>query len=194
MLPVPTLTQIAAWSGRPETSYTSYVSSASLQATLQFTIATELTPDDYNGLVPDDQALAQQGIMSMADWIYLRQPYQSIIAAPLQSETIGSYTYAKPFAQAQRTTTTAELGMSATGVALWDLAVQMLSKRQRAAGVFFGQIRAFDRESFDPLEVTMVRTSKLTGEMELLGPADFDKLQLPFSISGEIFPSDPGVG
>lgn len=194
MLPVPTLAQLALWSGRPEASYTSYVNSASLQATLQFTIVTELTPDDYSGLNADDQALAQQGIMSMADWIYLRQPYQSVIAGPLQSETIGSYTYAKPFATAQRTTTTAELGMSSTGVVLWDLAVQMLSKRQRANGVFFGQVRAFDRESFDPLEVTMIRTNRETGDMELLGPADFDKLQLPFSVSAEIFPSDPSVG
>jgi hypothetical protein len=75
---------------------------------------------------------------------------------------------------------------------MWDLAVQMLAKRQRAAGVFFGQIRAFDRESFDPLEVTMVRTNSFTGERELLGPAHFAKLQLPFSISGSF--RRPGVG
>lgn len=195
MLPVPTLSQIAAWSGRPETSYTSYVSSAALQSALEFTIASELTPDDYSALPADDRTLADQGIIAMADYIYLRQPYQAILASPMQSETIGSYTYSKPYQAAARSVQTMEFSMTNTGIRLWDLALQYLAKRQRAAGVFFGEVRAFDRETFDPLEVTMLRTDVITGERVLLGPSDFDKLQIPFmpDINAEVFPHDPGV-
>jgi hypothetical protein len=82
-----------------------------------------------------------------------------------------------------------------TGVDLWDLAVQYLSKRTRAAGVFYGQLRAFDVHRSDVLEGTMVRRNDETGDLELLGPADFDRLDIPvFAVNAEAFPSDPGVG
>ena len=41
--PVPTLAELADWSGRPETSYTSYYNSAALQAAIMFTTLTELS-------------------------------------------------------------------------------------------------------------------------------------------------------
>jgi hypothetical protein len=83
MLPVPTLINSGVvWPSRDQLP--SY-ESASLQATLQFTIATRADAGRLRRLVADDQLLAQQGIIAMADWIYLRQPYQSVIAGPLQS-------------------------------------------------------------------------------------------------------------
>lgn len=192
MIPVPTLAQLAAFSGRPETSYSGYAESALLQATLYFSIYTELTPSDYSALDPDSQLLAQQGITAMSDWIYLRQPYQAAIASPLQGETIGSYTYSKPFQVEMRNLQAQELGVSSTGIILWDLAIQVLAKRQKINGVYFGQIRGFDREGPDErYSVTAIRRDTRTGETVLLGPEDFDRVDAPFSINAESFPMDP---
>jgi hypothetical protein len=85
-----------------------------------------------------------------------------------------------------------ELGSSSTGVTLWDLATQYLSKRTRAAGVYSGQIVGFERLNADArYSVTAIRRNCDTGQYELLGPEDFDREQIPFSISGEVFPMDP---
>jgi len=196
-IPVPTVLQLAQFSGRPEDSYTGYAESALIQACVEFTTVTEITAADWNGgyLDADDQMLATQGILARADWYYLRQPYQQALANPLQGETIGSYTYSKPPPVEMRNVQAQELGVTLTGISLWDLAVQYLSKRTRAAGVFFGQVRVFDREREDRLGVTLLRRNNETGELELLGPEDFDRTEAPFlAISGESFPSDPGVG
>ena len=195
MITVPTISQLSQFSGRPESSYTSYAESALLQACLQFTIITELGSADYQALSPDDKTLATQGILAYADWVYLRQPYQSAIANPLESETIGSYTYSKPPPVEMRNVQAQELGLSMTGIPLWDLAVQMLSKRTRASGVFYGQMKVFDVDKSDRDGVTLVRKNKYTGELELLGPSDFDQIDIPsFAINAEAFPGDPGVG
>jgi len=189
---VPTLAELAAFSGRAENSYSGYAESALLQSALQFTILSELTPADYEGLAPDDQTLAQQGMVAMADWIYLRQPYQAVIASPLEGETIGSYTYSKPFQVEMRNLQAQELGQGQSGVVLWDLAIQYLSKRQRAAGVYHGQIVGFERQAADArYSVTAIRRNCDTGQYELLGPEDFDRFDIPFSISAEVFPMDP---
>ena len=45
--PVPTPQELAEYTGRPLTSYTSYVNSALLQATMMFTILSELGAGDY---------------------------------------------------------------------------------------------------------------------------------------------------
>jgi len=146
----------------------------------------------YEGLAPDDQTLAQQGMVAMADWIYLRQPYQAVIASPLEGETIGSYTYSKPFQVEMRNLQAQELGQGQSGVVLWDLAIQYLSKRQRAAGVYHGQIVGFERQAADArYSVTAIRRNCDTGQYELLGPEDFDRFDIPFSISAEVFPMDP---
>jgi hypothetical protein len=197
MFPVPTLGELATWSGRAENSYTGYANSALLQATLIFTTVTELGADDWNGLSSDDQLLATSGIMAYADWIYLRQPYQQIIASPMESETVGSYTYSKPFPVEARNVQAMELsvGLMATGIPLWDLAVQMLSRRTRAAGVFYGQIQVFERIEPRPDAVMYVRRDEGTGQTVLLGPADVDQIEAPFlAINAETFPVDPGVG
>lgn len=197
MIPVPTVLQLASFSGRDEASYTSYAESALIQACIQFTISTEITADAFNGLAPDDLLLAQQGILAYADYIYLQHPYQQVLASPLQGETIGSYTYSKPPPVEMRNIQAQELGVTLTGVHLWDLALQYLSRRQRAAGVFFGQVKVFDRDRSDPAGVTMVRRNCRTGELELLGPMDLDRLNIPGlavpDINAENFPGDPGV-
>lgn len=194
MFPVPTLGELAVWSGRAETSYTGYADSALLQATLIFTFVTELGADDWNGLSADEQVLANHGIMSYADYIYLRQPYQQILASPMESETVGSYTYSKPFPVEARNVQAMELslGLMATGIVEWDLAVQMLARRQKTAGVFYGQIQVFEniRERSDA--VLYVRKHEGTGQTVLLGPADVDQIEAPFlAINAENFPVDP---
>lgn len=192
MIPVPTLSDLAAFSGRPEASYTGYATSALLQAALQFTILSELTPSDYDSLDSDSQTLAQQGMVAMADWVYLRQPYQQAIASPMLNETIGSYSYGKPPPVEMRNVQAQELGASSTGIVLWDLALQILSKRRAVMGVYSGQIMGFERDNNDRrLSVTALRVNRHTGQVELLGPEDFDKYDIPFSINAEAFPSDP---
>jgi hypothetical protein len=94
VIPVPTLSQLSDFSGRPAASYTGYANSALLQAAIVFTTVTEVgynAEQDFFALTADDQLLATQGILAYADWIYLRQPYQQLIAAPVMSETIGGY-------------------------------------------------------------------------------------------------------
>jgi hypothetical protein len=196
VIPVPTLLQLASFSGRDESSYTGYAESALIQACLQFTILTEISADDFSSLAADDMLLATQGILAYADYIYLQFPYQQVQASPLEGETIGSYTYSKPPPVEMRNVQAQELGVTMTGVHLWDLALQYLSKRQRAAGVFYGEVRVFDRDGYDPTAVTMVRRNRETGELELLGPMDLGRLDVPMlgvpDINAENFPMDPG--
>jgi hypothetical protein len=197
MWPVPSVEQLAQFSGRPVASYSSYASSALLQTVILFTTITENDVSDYGSMDPNDQVLATQGILAYADWTYLRQPYQAAIASPMMSETIGSYSYSKPPPVQVRNVQAQELGVASTGVVLWDTAVQYLSKRQRANGVFFGQVRAFDVNRDARYDGVLVRTDNRTGEVFLLGPADFDRENVPGfmgSVNGEGFPGDPGVG
>lgn len=200
MWPVPTVDKLALFSGRPVVSYTGYAQSSLIQATILFTILTENDISDYNSLMasnPNYLFLAEQGILAYSDWIYLRQPYQAAIASPMLSETIGSYTYSKPPPLQVRNVQAQELGAGVTGVVLWDTAVQYLSKRRQSNGVIFGQIRAFDTNRDAQYDSVMVRYDHRTGEYNLLGPADFDRENVPGfggSINGEAFPGDPGVG
>lgn len=199
MIPVPTVEQLSLFSGRPEVSYTSYATSALIQASIIFVTVTEINygnNSDYQNLNADDQQLAQYGIMAYADWIYLRQPYQQMIASPAMSETIGGYTYSKPPPIQVRNVQAQELGIGSTGVELWDTAIQYLAKRQRAGGVFFGQLECFERtdNSADREASIMLRRDHRTGNMHLLGPADFNKIDVPgFGANAPAFPGDPGV-
>lgn len=187
--PLPSVADLAAFSGRPEVSYTSYVNSALLQAALMFTVMTERTAEEHDSMSPDDQQLADYGVMAMADYIYLRQPYQQIMAAPLQSETIGSYTYAKPFQEIARNAQAMEVTAERTGVDLFDLAVRMLAKRTRANGVFSGAITGFEYAGRD--DQARVRWDEERGGWRLEGPADRDQLELQlFDINAETFSHD----
>lgn len=193
MFPVPTVAQLAEFSGRPEVSYTTFADSALLQATIEFTTVTELSADDYPSLKPDDQVLATQGVLARADWVYLRQPYAQMIATPAMSETIGSYTYSKPPPLQVRNVQAQELSSTNTGIPLWDIAVQFLSKRTRANGVFFGQLQVFEHTAPDDLVKLMRRDED--GALVLLGPADVNREPFPFGadINAAGFPMDPGI-
>lgn len=194
MLAIPTVAQLADWSGRPLASFTGFANSALIQATLLMTVRAELEPSDVASLVSDDQTLLQQGILAMADYVYLRQPYQQVIASPLMNETIGSYSYGKAMGEVARNAQALEVTAENTGVLMFDLAVQMLSKRQRAGGVFGGSIRAFDTNNRS--NSAWVRIDRDGDQLVLMGPADvdrFDSVMGGFSISSQNFPMDPGV-
>jgi hypothetical protein len=189
--PVPTPAELSEYTGRPVSSYTSYVNSALLQATMMFTILSELGAGDYGGLAPDFQQLANMGVMAMADYLYLRWPYQQALASPLQSETIGSYSYSKPLQEMARNAQAIEVTAEKTGVDMFDLAIRRLAKRQAMNGVFFGQITGFERTNRSDL--ARVVWDPREGRMVLIGPGDVDKLDLQFfDINAESFPADPG--
>lgn len=188
--PVPTLAELAQYTGRPTASYSGYVNSALLQATMMFTILSEQTADDYAGMNPDFQLLANMGVMAMADWLYLRWPYAQAIASPLQNETIGSYSYSKPIQEMARNAQAIEVSSEQTGVQMFDLAVRRLAKRQSMNGVFFGQITGFEHTGRDDL--AHVKWDPREGRMVLVGPADRDKIDFQFfDVNAESFPADP---
>lgn len=189
--PVPTVEELSEFSGRPAVSYTSYVNSALLQAAVMFTTLAERTAADYGAMNPDDQQLANLGVMALADYLYLRWPYQQVLANPLQNEMIGSYSYSKPVQAQARNAQAIEVNADKTGVDLFDLAVRMLAKRTRASGVFFGQISGF--EMLARSDETRIRWDEEHARWFLEGPADRDQVDMQFfSISSEAFPADPG--
>lgn len=189
--PVPTPAELAGFSGRPQASYTSYVNSALLQATMMFTILTELSADDYAGMNPDFQQLASMGVMAMADWLYLRFPYQQVIASPLASEEIGSYEYNKPLQEAARNAQAVEVTNEQTGVPMFDLAVRRLARRQSLGGLYFGQITGFEKHARS--DEVRIEFDQKAGRLVLVGPADRDQYDFPvgYSVSAEAFPADP---
>lgn len=188
--PVPTVEQLSEFSGRPAVSYTSYANSALVQAAMLFTVLAERSASDYGSMAPDDQQLADMGVMAMGDFIYLRWPYVQVQASPLQSETIGSYSYSKPTEPTARNAQAIEVSAEATGVTMFDLAVRMLSRRTRANGVFSGSITGFDHTALDDTTKVMADDA---GQLFLLGPADFDKIDLQFfDVNAMAFPQDPG--
>ena len=190
--PVPTQDELASFTGRPSASYTSYVNSALLQAAVMFTILSELSADDYAGLAPDFQLLANMGVMAMADWLYLRWPYQQVIASPLQNETIGSYSYSKPIQEMARNAQALEVTAEKTGVDMFDLAIRRLARRRAMSGVFYGQITGFEHFARD--DAAKVKWDPKECRMVLVGPADFDKIDMQFfDVNAQMFPADPGV-
>ena len=200
MYPVPTLQSLAYFSGRPESSYSGFAVAALAQATIQFTFLPEITDPSqfsgYNNITAADAAqLATTGICAMADYLYLRQPYQQAIAAPMQSETIGSYTYSKPYAQMARNAAALEVQGEETGVQLFDLAVRMLSLRTLAGGVFYGSVELFERpHDRDDKAQLRVKRNPETGQLHVLGPADIDQIDWQmFDVNAEVFPVDPGL-
>lgn len=205
MYPVPSLSDLATFSGRPEPTYTGYATSALLQATIRFTFLTEITDptqlSGYNALTAADQAvLALQGICALADNIYLQFPYQQAIASPLMSETLGSYTYAKGSAMggggsmSRMAPAAMELSMGTTGVQLFDMAVQLLSLRTIASGVFHDGMSLFEEgERKSALGAGLYITEDGTGRRWILGPEDHDNINFPFDVNSQGFPGDPGV-
>ncbi len=116
MLPVPSVADLQAFSGRAQ--YGPFASAALTQATLFFSIVTRLTamPSD-----PDLALLAKYAILQLADRLFLEQPYAEDVAKPYQSETIMSYSYSMG-TTAQRARNGLPLGLF-----WWDLAVDELT-------------------------------------------------------------------
>lgn len=203
MLPIPSIAQLSSFSGRPIAAYsnTTFANSALLQATLMFLAQSQNDIGDWPTLgtgsgwqAADAQQLAILGICDMADYIYLRQPYQQVIASPLMNETVGSYSYGKAMGEVARNAAALEVQGERSGRPFYDLAMQMLAKRTRAGGVYFGQTIVFEEPTFryDHTEV-LIRDSD--GAMVLLGPSDIDQYDFPFfDRNTEVFPQDPGIG
>jgi hypothetical protein len=204
MYPVPAVSDLAKFSGRDEATYTGYANAALLQATIRFTFLTEVTDPNqftgYNALTAEDQqVLALQGICSLADNIYLSFPYQGVQASPLNSETVGTWTYAKTVttgaggSMSRMAPAAMELSMANTGIALFDMAVQLLALRTIASGVFHGATTVFDHgERRAALGDIMVYEGP-DGRRMILGPGDEHLIDFPFDMNGESFPGDPGV-
>jgi hypothetical protein len=203
--PVPQLSDLADYSGRPVNSYSQFATSALIQATVMFTAVTEITSPTM--LNSDDQQLANLGICAMADYLYLRQPYQQVIANPMQNETIGSYNYSKPMAEMARNAQAMEVQSEALGVPFYDLAVRLLSLRQRAGGVFTGGITLFERTGrihdiksgrgvdqlavrFDGVGMT-VEWDGVCARWQVKGPDEFNLIDFQrLDFNSELFPHD----
>jgi hypothetical protein len=200
--PVPTVSDLAGFSGRDEATYTGYANAALLQATIRFTFLTEITSPaqltGYGALTPADQALlALQGIVSLADDIYLKQPYQGVMASPLNSETVGIWSYTKQVMTGGGSralqASALELSMASTGIALFDMAVQLLSLRTIASGVFADGVSLFDGgERRGALGAVMILEHG-DGRRSVLGPEDRNLVNFPFDTNGSAFPGDPGI-
>lgn len=123
MLVPPTVADLATFTGRSSNNFNIYAGEALAQATLLFYLATGI--EGY----PDDTSLyqlAKNGILDMADKIYLSQPYREASASPYQSETIGSYSYSRSVAAVKKG--------DATGVMWFDLAVGKLKSANSGIG------------------------------------------------------------
>jgi hypothetical protein len=198
MYPVPQVSDLSNFSGQPEATYTAYADSALALAALMFSFRTEITDpsqlNGYNNLTQADaQQLATTGICAMADYLYLRQPYRSVIASPMQNENIGSYSYSKPIQEMARNAAALEVTGEASGVPLYDLAVQMLALRTLAGGVYSGAVSVFEhpRDKDDKAQIRIHRDPE-TGQLCVLGPSDLNVIDWPvYSLSGENFPIDP---
>lgn len=170
MLPVPTVNDLVAFTGQSEDSFTSYAQEALAQATLLFGVKTKRTdlPDD-----PDLAQLAINGILQMAERIIYEQPYAQLTASPLQSETIGSYSYSK-LSQLN----SGRFGVKSladTGLFWWDLAVEELTLDERSL-VMSGSVEV--------MEMDLYRSPE-DGTLFLRGPADYLPPDLPYDVNAE---------
>ncbi len=136
--PVPSIADLAAFSGRDAATYGMFAQSALAQAALMFQFATGLTSAPAD---PDKAQLAMYAILEMADHIVLEQPYAAAAASPFQSETIGSYTYSKGADFRLKASSGQKLGLL-----WWDLAIAELATADSSAGgiTASGSLRGFD--------------------------------------------------
>jgi hypothetical protein len=87
-----------------------------------------------------------------------------------------------------------ELSMGTTGVQLFDMAVQLLSLRTIASGVFHDGMSLFEEgERKSALGAGLYITEDGTGRRWILGPEDHDNINFPFDVNSQGFPGDPGV-
>jgi hypothetical protein len=150
---------LSEFSGRPVGEYanSAYVPSAIAQATLLFKIGTCLGdsfPDD-----PTQAQLATMAINAMADAIYIVQPFQTVLANPFSSETIGSYSYSK--------VASAVSGGLPTGITWFDIAISKLSVCDLDGIPTGGGIEVFEWDA-------TFTEGHLEGNARLLSPKDLD--------------------
>lgn len=157
-----TVADLSLYSGRASSEYTNaaFVPTALAQATLLFKLGTCLGdewPDD-----PTMAELARMAVLSMADSIYLVQPFQTVLSTPFSSETIGSYSYSKLAG--------AVAGGLPTGITWFDLAMSKLSICDISSGIpTGGGIEAFEDDAWF--------TSGEGNNIKLLGPGDIERLR-----------------
>ncbi len=168
MLPVPTVAQLAAFTGRPQNTFGPFAAQALAQATLLFGINTTLTelPD-----AAEKAQLATNAILEMADRLYLEQPYAAEKARPYTSETTLDYSYSKGGTAAK-----ARDGQP-TGLLWWDLAVQELATAGRlltASGSIAAGIGAVYQAE--------------DGNLIILGPDQLDPTPFGHDINAELNP------
>lgn len=149
MLTPPTVQELATFTGRANADYTEFALEALNQASLLFSLATGL--ESYPGN-EDLARLAKNGILDMADSIYLSQPYRESSASPFQSETIGSYSYTKAMKAVSKG--------DATGIMWFDLAVNKL-KTTSASIVASGSIEGMENEG--------IAVDPATGKSKIIG-------------------------
>lgn len=182
--PVPTPDALADWAGIPLEQYDFFAPQALFQATLLFSVTTELgdPPTDAT-----DAALANQGILAMADHIYLNRPYRDVAASPLQDASMGSTHWSKPVSFARGTAAASAMKAELTGIMWWDLAVETLSLRTRRGGVSYGGISLMERVDQSSL------VAGPNGALYILGPSDLDKSIFPIDINGDNWPGGEGI-
>ncbi len=148
MLASPKVSDLAQFTGRSTNTFNNYAIEALAQATLLFYLASGL--ESY----PTDETLktlAENGILDMADKIYLSQPYREATASPYQSETIGSYSYSKSLQAVKKG--------DATGVMWFDLAVNKL----KAGGTGIGSGGSIEGMEWEGIGKTSDGKAKIIG-------------------------------
>ena len=82
--PAFTVTDLSAFSGRAEATYTNttYVTEVLAQSMILFRLATEIPTWPTDDL---PASLAEKGVLSLADQLYLGQQFQGAEASPFQS-------------------------------------------------------------------------------------------------------------
>jgi hypothetical protein len=141
MLPVPTVQNLADFSGRAVPTYTAYAGTALAEATLMFSVATGLEdwPDD-----PDLKMVALYAVLEMADKIVLEQPYKTIVASPFQSETLGSYSYSRSGALARATAVGAAVAENIGAGLFWWLTAMDLFRQKDVLLTASGSIKVHE--------------------------------------------------
>lgn len=155
MIPVPTVAQLADFSGRPQESYPAYATAALKQATLLMRLRTCLVSMPADADAAD---LLTYGILELADDLVLKQPHQEVKAKPFSSETIMSYSYSKAAQKA--------VEGKKTGLMWFDLAVQQLSvcDANGSGEVDTSSISVFEKDGL---------TVDGSGRQQFLGPSAY---------------------
>lgn len=158
----PTITRedIAGFTGRPVASFPQAFLEASAipQALLLFKLGTCIFDPEL--LTVDQQLLVKFAIMSMADGIHLTAPYQTSLANPFNSESIGSYSYSKTAKAVQEG--------KETGIMWFDMAVRQLGQCDNVSGDFMrGGIEIYEHDG-------TFMDGALSGNVYFLSPAEIE--------------------